>query len=640
MDDHSLSKLEFGTVRERLAEHARSSLAKEWIADLRPQRDIEYIREQLARTGEVMDLLACHMEPPLAGLRDVRLPVKRAQLGVQLEIEQAVDIRDVADLSGRAYEYWLRLTSDSPRVERLLSDVTDLRPLARVIDESIDERGKVRDDATPELASVRAQLAEWEARIQKELGRLLRQPEIRSALRYSQATMSGDHHVLPVAVNHRHKVAGVVHRTSASGETVYIEPTKVAEISAEMSLLKSAEQREIRRVLRRLTDAVASKGRELATNLDVLTHLDFITAKARLARDGEMTIPEISSHGRLRLEQARHPLLERVIADYNARATTSEQRDVVPITVHLGEAFEILIITGPNTGGKTVVLKTVGLLGAMALSGLPIPARAGSIVPMFDEILVDIGDEQSIEQSLSTFSAHMTRITQILRIATSHSLVLLDELGAGTDPSEGAALGQAILDELRERGCRALVTTHLGDLKSYALRHARAENGAVEFDPETLRPTYRLLMGQFGESCALKVARRLQVPRGLLAKAYRHLRRRRGKGAHDLRQLQEMREATEKAREEALDAQRKADQAQAEFRRRENLLQQEADVHKEIERFRTTLQAGDAVRVLKFDKNGTIKRIDRRRELAAVLVGAVEWELPLSDLFPLPRNPS
>ncbi len=638
MDDHSLFKLEFGTIRDRLAEHARSSLAKEQIAALRPLSDVEAIREQLARTAEVMDLLACHMEPPLGGLRDVRLPIKRAQLGVQLEIEQVLDVREVADLCGRAYEYWLRLTSDSPRIERLLSDVTDLRPLARVIDESIDERGKVRDDATAELASIRAELAEWEARIAKEIARLLRQAEVRSALRYPQATMSGDHHVLPVAVNHRHKVAGVVHRTSASGETVYIEPTKVAEYSAEMSLLRSAEQREIRRVLRRLTDAIAAKGKDLACSLDALAQLDFVSAKARMAREWEMTVPQIGTDGRLRLQQARHPLLEGVLREENAKRPSSEPREVVPITVHLGESFEILVITGPNTGGKTVVLKTVGLLSTMALSGLPIPADRGSVVPMFDQVLVDIGDEQSIEQSLSTFSAHITRITQVLRVATERTLVLLDELGAGTDPSEGAALGQAILDELRERGCRGIVTTHLGDLKSYALRHARVENGAVEFDPETLRPTYRLLLGQFGESCALKVARRLQVPRHLLARAYHHLRRRRGRGAAEMRQLQEMREATERARADAMDAQRKADEAEAEFRRREQLLQQEADVQKEIERFRTTLQAGDAVRVLKFDKNGTIKRVDRRRELAAVLVGAVEWELPLSELFPLPRQ--
>jgi DNA mismatch repair protein MutS2 len=366
--------------------------------------------------------------------------------------------------------------------------------------------------------------------------------------------------------------------------------------------------------------------------------LDFVSAKARMAREWEMTVPQIGTDGRLRLQQARHPLLTGVFREENAKHPLAEPREVVPITVHLGESFEILVITGPNTGGKTVVLKTVGLLSTMALSGLPIPADRGSVVPMLDQVLVDIGDEQSIEQSLSTFSAHITRITQILRVATERTLVLLDELGAGTDPSEGAALGQAILDELRERGCRGIVTTHLGDLKSYALRHARVENGAVEFDPETLRPTYHLLLGQFGESCALKVARRLQVPRHLLARAYHHLRRRRGRGAAEMRQLQEMREATERARNDAMDAQRKADEAEAEFRRREQLLQQEADVQKEIERFRTTLQAGDAVRVLKFDKNGTIKRVDRRRELAAVLVGAVEWELPLADLFPLPRT--
>lgn len=632
MDADTLSKLEFDAVRQIVADWARSTMAKARARAIEPMKDPEPLRERIGRVSEIAELLRAHMEPPVGGLKDIALSVKRAGLGVQLEIEPLRDIRDVCDLCGRAYEFWLRLTPDSPRIERLLSDVSDLRPLARSIDDAIDDRGRVRDDATPELAGIRAQLAEFEARIQREMHRLLRVQEIRSALRYPQPTMVGDHHVLAVAVNHRQKVPGVVHRTSASGETVYIEPPKVSEISAEMSVLRSAEGREIRRVLRRLTDRV-SAARELLRSWEIMIELDMLSAMARYAMDFDMVPPVIADDRQLRLVDARHPLLEKLFRE--DRDSPEAERAVVPISIHLGGAFDLVVITGPNTGGKTVVLKTVGLIATMALSGLHIPARAGSQIPMLDDILADIGDEQSLQQSLSTFSGHITRIGTILEHCSPRTLVLLDELGAGTDPTEGAALGQSILDELRHRETLALVTTHLGDLKSYALQNARTENAAVEFDSETLKPTYRLLIGQFGESCALKVARRLNVSRKLIAGAYHHLRRRRGRGGPQMKQLQEMREQTEQARQDAIAAHERASQAEQEFRKREQQLQQEANVQREIERFRTTVQPGDSVRVMKFDKNGTVRRVDRRRELAAVLVGAVEWELPLSDLFPI-----
>jgi DNA mismatch repair protein MutS2 len=637
MDAHTLGKLDFDAVRQRVADWARSSLGKERAWALMPVQDQESIVESIARTTEMVDLLASRLEPPLGGLKDVRLAAKRASLGVLLEIEQIRDIRDVADLTGRAYEYWLRLTVDYPRIERLLSDLSDLRPLARQIDESIDDRGQVRNDATPELSNLRRELAVFEARIQKELSRLLRVVEIRSALRYPQPTMSGDHHVLAVAVNHRHKVPGVVHRTSSSGETIYIEPTKVSEISAEMSLIKSAEQREIRRILRRLTESIAAKASDLIRSLDILADLDLIVAKANYSRQLAMSAPRITDDGVIRLLQARHPILEAVFAEQNAALPETDRRSVVPIYVHVGDAFDMLVVTGPNTGGKTVVLKTVGLISLMALSGLHIPADPGSSICLLDNVLADIGDEQSLEQSLSTFSGHMTRIGEVLAACTPKTLVLLDELGAGTDPAEGAALGQAVLDELSAARCRALVTTHLGDLKGYALKHSRVENAAVEFDVETLRPTYRLFIGQTGESCALRVAKRLRVPRRLIARAYHHLRRRRGRGGAEMKQLEAMRMDTERARQSLLDAQQRATAAEVEFKKRHQLLQQEVDVQREIERFRTTLQPGDTVRVLRFDKNGTIQRIDRRREQAAVLVGAVAWELPLADLFPVPK---
>jgi DNA mismatch repair protein MutS2 len=294
----------------------------------------------------------------------------------------------------------------------------------------------------------------------------------------------------------------------------------------------------------------------------------------------------------------------------------------------------LLIITGPNTGGKTVCLKTTGLLCLMAQAGLHIPASEGSSVPVFHHILADIGDEQSLEQSLSTFSSHISRIAYILQKADAQSLVLLDELGAGTDPTEGAALGRAILDTLDRLGCRAMVTTHLGDLKTYAFHNERAENAAVEFDVETLRPTYRLHIGQFGMSNALKIARRLKLPRELLKRAHRYLRRKQ-KRAPEMAQLQQMREQAEKAREEALAAQHEAQRQAEELRQRTEAMEREAQQAAALREARARLQPRDRVRVPQFAGIGEIVRVDHKKNVAVVSLGIGKWEVALDEIFPV-----
>ncbi len=662
MDAHTLELLEFGKVRELLAGYAACSLGKELARAVEPSTDAEAIRRELVLVSEMVLALGLGQSPPFGGLHDVRLTVRRAAIGAALTADQLLEIAETLACTGAIYRYRMRLDAGCPHLIDLLAPVEDLGAVAKTITGCIDSRGQVLDMASPELARIRQQLADLDERVKVTINRLLRDPELRKILRYPNATMSGDHYVLPVAVNHRHKVQGVVHRTSSTGETVFIEPAAVTRLSAERAVVKADEDREIRRILRKLSGEVARVARPLGTALDVLARLDLITAKARFSRDYRMFAPDINTDGRLWLRQARHPLLEQIVrgkgptADLPSvrlgdgpsmipeSAVTNESRphpeppkEVVPIDVRLGIGFNLLVITGPNTGGKTVTLKTTGLLCAMAQAGLHIPAAEGSVVPVLRDILVDIGDEQSLEQSLSTFSSHISRIAHILRQCGPDTLVLLDELGAGTDPTEGAALGRAILDALDACGCRAMVTTHLGDLKTYAFANERAENAAVEFDVETLRPTYRLHIGQFGMSNALRIARRLKLPRDLLSRAHRYLRRKQKK-APELLRLQQLRADAEKARSEALAAQHEAERQKEEYQQKAVQLQREAEEAAALQEARGRLRPNDRVRVARFDQPGRVVRVDHAKKLAVVSVGLGQWEVPLDELFPLSQE--
>jgi len=656
MDQHTLELLGFSKICDLLAEQAATSLGRELALGLRPSSDLAAVRHELALVTEMTEALAMGLTPPLAGLKDVRLLVRRASIGSALSAQELLDVRDALACTGAVYRFRMKLNERHRRLNDMLARVEDHGPAAKTIEGSLDSRGNVLDMASDELGRVRRQLRELEERAQNILRRLLRDPELRKILRYPNATVSGDHYVLPVAVNHRHRVPGVVHRTSATGDTVYIEPAALASLSAERAVLKSEEEKEVQRVLRRLTAEVARVAKPLQAALEVFAHLDLLWAKGRLSRAYQMTEPAVNDQRWLWLRDARHPLLEHLFRTHPGPAeqqpqnigrkptdeapstrddgprTTDGPRRVVPIDIRLGREFNLLVITGPNTGGKTVTLKTTGLLCLMAQSGMHIPAAPGSDVPLLHHLLADIGDEQSLEQSLSTFSAHVSRIAEILRVADRHSLVLLDELGAGTDPSEGAALGRAILDKLDKIGCLALVTTHLGDLKTYAYSNPRAENAAVEFDVETLRPTYHLRIGQFGMSNALKIARRLNLPRDLLRRAHLYLRKRRKSSLGD---LQQAREEAERARAEALAAQLAAQQQREEYERKLADLSRHQEKTDALRAARARLQPGDKVRLAKLDQPGVIVRIDPKRNLAVVKAGVGQWEVPLEEVFPL-----
>lgn len=652
MDSHTLGLLEFDKVRDLLAGYAASSLGRDLCAAVEPSADVEQIRSELALVSEMVDALVQNQPPPLSGLHDVRLLVKRAAIGTMLSAEQLLQVAETLACTGNVFRYRMRLDERLERLLDLLAGIEDFGPVSRSISGCIDGRGHVLDVASRDLSVIRQKLFELDEKVKAEVKRLLRDPELRKILSYPNATVNGDHYVLPVAVNHRHKVEGIVHRVSGTGETVFVEPRSVAHLSAERVTLKAEEDREVKRILRRLSGEVGRVAKPLGYSLDVIARLDFITARARFSREFDMNCPDVNTEGRLWLRNARHPVLMNIFRTARQKGEqgnkpglivappssiphppVGDQQSVVPIEVRLGLGFNLLIITGPNTGGKTVTLKTVGLLSVMAQCGMHIPASAGSTVPVFSHILSDIGDEQSLEQSLSTFSSHVSRIASILKTADANSLVLLDELGAGTDPTEGAALGRAILDALDERGVRAIVTTHLGDLKTYAFNNPRAENGAVEFDVETLRPTYRLHIGQFGMSNALRIARRLKLPKELLQKAHRYLKRKKGKTG-ELARLQELREDAEKARQAALAAQHEADQQKAEYERKLKQAERERAEREELNALRAALKPNTPVRVSRFDSVGKVVKVNPAKQTVLVSVGLGQWEVPFEEVFP------
>jgi DNA mismatch repair protein MutS2 len=506
-------------------------------------------------------------------------------------------------------------------------------------------------------------MGQVEERIQETLRQLLRSAEVRRILRFPNYTMVGHHYVLPISKDHRGEIQGAVLRTSASNETVYIEPAAIGERSAQLSFLRAREAKEIRRILRWLTAQVGMVSESLLGTLETMAEIDRIHAQARLSVDYRMTAPRFNEEGRLVLRAARHPLLEALfqgervmtrraespagtspaaepaaspLPDAPPPATSAASRTVVPIDVNLGVRFHILVVTGPNTGGKTVALKTVGLLAIMAQSGLHVPAADGSEFPVFDDVLADIGDEQSLEQSLSTFSSHIRRISEILGKATAHSLVLLDEMGAGTDPTDGAALGRSILDELTAIGSRSIVTTHIGDLKTYAFSTPGAENAAVEFDEETLQPCYRLHIGDIGQSNALKIARHLKLPEPVLARAESYLAQRRGGVVPDWEVIQQLRKEAETARLAAIEAQAEAERTREALARRLAEIQDQTRQADTIAEARARLQPGDRVVVprLGYDRPGRIVKLDPRKKIAVVAIGHVTWNVAIDELIP------
>ncbi|OUM95396.1 MAG: endonuclease MutS2 [Thermobacillus sp. ZCTH02-B1] len=548
MDGKLLHILEYPKIIERLKAHAETSLGAELCGSLKPAGDPEEVGRRLRATDEAFAAERLKGAPPFGGIADVRAALKRAKIGGVLSPAELLEIAGTARGGRLVKRHIAQIHGEHPLplLHELAERITEHRELEESIARCIDEQAYVVDQASPELAAIRRELKGGEARIREKLEQLIRTPSVQKMLQDAIITIRNDRYVIPVKQEYRAHFGGIVHDQSGSGATLFIEPESIVQMNNRLRELKIAEEREIERILMRLTAETADHADDLSANLELLAALDFAFAKARLAREMRASLPRMNDRGYLKLKRARHPLLP--------------PESVVPLDVELGGSYTAIVITGPNTGGKTVTLKTIGLLSLMAMSGLFVPADDGSELSVFDAVYADIGDEQSIEQNLSTFSGHMKNIIRMLRGMTPKSLVLLDELGAGTDPAEGSALAIAILEHIHRMGCRIVATTHYSELKAYAYNRPGIINASMEFDIRTLSPTYRLLVGVPGRSNAFAIAERLGLPRSIIERA-------RGEVGEEERRVENMIASLQEDRRSAEAERRTAESLRAEMER-------------------------------------------------------------------------
>ena len=509
MQERNLRVLEFGKIRDMLAAHAVTDPGRAACLALEPSGDFETVRALQAQTEEADTVLAYSGGNPMAYFKDVREYLKLASVGATLSAKALLDVAEALKASRVVRAALVTDRENTPLLTEMGSRLSTNRSLEEEIFSAILSEDEISDHASQDLYDIRRHIRQINDRVRDKLNSLIRSSSMQKYLQDAIITMRNDRYVVPVKAECRQFVPGLVHDQSGSGSTLFIEPMAVVEAGNELKQWSAKEKQEIQRILSDFSARVAPDAGLIARNLELLSNIDCIFAKAMLGREMKAVPPKINREGRVNLRRARHPLID--------------PEKVVPSNLWLGGEFTTLIITGPNTGGKTVTLKTVGLLSLMTQAGLLSPADFGSEMAVFDEVFADIGDEQSIEQSLSTFSSHMTNIVKILSSVTEHSLALFDELGAGTDPTEGAALAMSILDHLLKQHVTTMATTHYSELKVFALTTPGVENASVEFNVETLRPTYRLSIGVPGKSNAFEISRKLGLPDFLIEDAGRRL---------------------------------------------------------------------------------------------------------------------
>ena len=609
MNEKALRTLEYTKIIERLTELAGSSIGKELCRNLKPSSNLAEIEAAQKQTSDALSRIYQRGSISFSGVQDVRGSLKRLEIGGSLSALELLRIAKLLDTTSRVKSFGRLENSD--REKDSLDDMFDgLQPLANLYNEiyrCILSEDEIADDASPALAKIRRSIRQTNDRVHTQLASLVNGSS-RTYLQDAVITMRNGRYCVPVKSEYKGQVPGMIHDQSSTGSTLFIEPMAIVKLNNELRELELQEQKAIEAVLAELSNMAAAENENIADNFRILTQLDFIFARAMLSKSYNGTEPIFNEKGHINIKTGRHPLLDK--------------KSVVPIDIWLGKDFRLLVITGPNTGGKTVSLKTVGLFTLMGQAGLHIPAFDHSELSVFDEVFADIGDEQSIEQSLSTFSSHMTHTVSILKEATDRSLVLFDELGAGTDPTEGAALAIAILNELHSRGTCTMATTHYSELKVFALTTPGVENGCCEFSVETLRPTYRLLIGVPGKSNAFAISGKLGLPEHIIEDARSRISEQDESFEDLLSDLEHSRITIEKEQEELARYKAEAASLKAQLEKKQERL----DSAKERILAEANEKAHTILREAKEYADETIKNFNKYGKAAGVSISDMERE--------------
>ena len=590
-------KLELDKILELLAEQTSSDSCRDQALKLSPSFDEAEIRRELQKTNDAFTLSAKFGTPRFRRIKDISFSLRRCKSGSALSFRELLDVADILRETNMLCDWFGQCESMENSLSEYFRELYPIKDLEQRISESIISEEEMSDAASPELASIRKRIVRQGMNIREQLDKLIKSRSTQKFLQEAIVTMRDGRYVVPVRSEYKNEVSGLVHDTSATGQTFFIEPMSVVEANNEIRVLKSREQAEIERITQELSARVGENADSIANNFRVAQILELYFAKANLGAKMRGVAANIVSEPRISLHQARHPLID--------------QNSVVPITVELGGAYSSLMITGPNTGGKTVAIKTIGLLTLMTMCGLMIPAGDGSEVGIFGGIYVDIGDEQSIEQSLSTFSSHMVNVVKILSLADDRSLVLIDELGSGTDPVEGAALAVSILSTLREQGAKVAATTHYQEVKMYALQTEGVENASCEFDVNTLKPTYRLIVGVPGKSNAFAISQRLGMPDYVIDRAKELVSTENKRFEQVVDALEKSRQELEALKESAAISERNAKMTESELKQKLSDLEQQKE--KELESARQ--RAMSIVEETRFRSNQLLNELEELKKV-------------------------